>query len=137
MSDRRRTALWALLGLVWCSPLRPSRARAGITDSPLPVFADGKSSVQVLVAPGVVKRGRLQTDVLCTAVGSAPVNIGVEIFAETGALLNNVSAGVGAVLDVAPGQTVTIGTSATATFLETAGIPLAEVEQGAARVVAS
>jgi hypothetical protein len=105
--------------------------------SPLPSFSDGKPSVSILTVPGVVKRGRLQTDVLCTSLESLPVDIGVEIFDANGALLNNVTAGVGAMLSVNTAHTVTIGTSGTATYLESAVIPLTNVSQGSARVVAS
>jgi len=112
-------------------------ADAGIGDTPLPQFSDGKPAVSVLAVPGVVKRDRLQTDFLCTALGSAPVDIGVEIFGADGVLMNDVHAGVGAVLDVVPGSTVTIGTSGTAAFLETKVIPLPSLAQGSARVVAS
>ncbi len=123
-----------LLALVACCA---RAARAGIGDSPLPRFADGKPSVRIAAIPGVVKRGSLQTDFLCTSFDSTPVDIGVEIFDTNGPLLNDVSAGVGAVLNVGPGQTVTIGTSGTATFLESAVIPLTSVSQGSARMVAS
>ncbi|MFQ5667440.1 MAG: hypothetical protein ACE5I7_13575 [Candidatus Binatia bacterium] len=114
-----------------------SPAFAGVADTPLRQFADGKASVLVQVVPGVVKRVRLQTDFICTALDSAPVDIGVEIFNPAGTLLNDISAGVGAVLGVAPGQTVTIGTKATAAFLESTTIPLADFSQGSGRVVAS
>jgi len=110
---------------------------AGVGDTPLPEFADGKAGVVVKVASGVVKRLRLQTEAVCTSQAGVAVDIGVEVFDAQGTLLNDVNAGVGAVLDVAPGATVTIGTSATAGLLETTTIPLAEISQGSARVVAT
>lgn len=125
-----------LLGVVFLV-FSAAHARAGIANTPLPQFADGKQSVAVLSVPGVVKRGRLQTDFLCTSLDSSPVDIGVEVFAPDGTLLNRVSVGEGAILNVSPGRTVTIGTSATATYLESAVIPLVGVAQGSARVVAS
>src|SRR5262245_4743590 len=84
-------------------------ARAGIADSPLPQFADGKPSVRLLSIPGVVKRNQLQTEFLCTSFESTPMNIGVEIFDKDGTLLNDVHGGNGALLGVNPGQTVTFG----------------------------
>ncbi len=117
--------------------LHAQRAEAGIADTPLPRFADGTPSVRVAAVPGIVKRMRLQTDFLCTSLDSRPVHIGVQIFGPDGVLLNDVGAGVGAILNVTPGQTVTIGTGATAAYLESAVIPLAAVSQGSARVVAS
>lgn len=131
---RRRGILVAIAGFVG---LRSSCVLAGVADAPLPQFADGKPSVVVMAVPGVVKRTRFQTDFLCTSLDTAAVDIGVEIFSTDGTLLNDVHAGVGAVLDVGAGQTVTIGTSSTATYLETTTIPVASVSQGSARVVAS
>jgi hypothetical protein len=129
-SFARRISLVA--GLALAAP-----AAAGVADTPLPVFSDGKNSQLLMVVPGVVKRGRLQTDFLCTSYAGETIDIGVEIFDAGGARMNDVATGVGALLDVQPGQTVTIGTSGTATFLESTVIPLAGVAQGVARVVAS
>jgi len=106
-------------------------------NSALPQFSDGKQSVHVMTVPGVVKRDRLQTDFMCTSIGAGPVDIGVQIFASDGSLLNSIDAGVGAVLDVSPGQTVTIGTGTTATYSEPVVIPLADGLQGTARIVAT
>jgi len=61
---------------------------------------------------GVIKTNNLETAFVCTNVDSAPRDIGVELFDETGALRNSVHAGNGAFLDVAPGQTKTVDTSA-------------------------
>ncbi len=135
---RSRWSPWQIMSSAWLVlVIAGPRAHAGIADTPLPQFSDGKPSVVVLGVPGVVKRNRLQTDFLCTALDSVPVDIGVEIFGTDGALLNAVSAGVGALLNVAPAQTVTFGTSGTLAFLETTVIPLASVSQGSGRVVAS
>ncbi|OFV88347.1 MAG: hypothetical protein A3J75_04035 [Acidobacteria bacterium RBG_16_68_9] len=130
---RRRVGL-ALVGTV---VMGVPPALGGVGDTPLPRFSDGKPAVLVLTVPGVMKRARLQTDFLCTALDSVPVDIGVEIFDADGTLMNDVQADVGAVLDVAPGRTVTVGTSATAAFLETIIIPLPSISQGSARVVAT
>ena len=122
-------ATWALL--------RPVQAEAGIGDAALPQFSDGKASTLVMRVPGVVSRSRLETVFLCTSLASVPVDIGVQVFTRDGTLINDVSADVGAVLDVAPGQTVTLATSATVTYLESALIPSTDVSQGSARVIAS
>lgn len=112
-------------------------AAAGVADTPLPQFSDGQPSQLVMTIPGVIKRDRLQTDFLCTSLANAPVNIGVEVFGASGALQNNVHVGQGAILNVNPGQTITFGTSATATYLETQVIPLGPGLQGSARIVAT
>ncbi len=131
--DSRAVALVFMLAI----GVTPSAALAGIANSPLPQFADGKASLAVLAVPGVVKRDRLQTEFQCTALDSAPVDIGVEVFGPDGTLKNDVHAGNGALLNVAPAQTVTIGTSGTAAYLESAVISLPSVSQGSARIVAS
>ncbi len=86
---------------------------AGPTDTPLPTFSDGKAAMLVYAAFGVIKHNNLETDFFCTNVDTAAVDIGIEVFDETGALRNSVAAGSGAILSVAPGKTVTIGTGAT------------------------
>ncbi len=134
---KRVRRLWALALLPAACVLPARVVRAGLGDTPLPQFADGKASVEVLRVPGVIKRNRLQTDFLCTALDSTPVNIGVEVFDPSGSLVNDVHAGAGVVLDVAPGRTVTIGTGGTAAFLETTVLGLGSIAQGSARVVAS
>lgn len=133
--DRRRVFAAVAVAAALVGAGQPAGATPA--DSPLPVFADGKASMAVTIVPGIVKRGRLQTDVLCTSRAGEPVDIGVELFDSAGTRLNDVAAGAGAALAVAPGATVTIGTSTTLALLETGIIPLVEVEQGAARVVAS
>lgn len=115
----------------------PGVARAAVATTPLPAFPDGAASVELGVYSGLVKRLRLQTLVMCTSLASSDVQVGVQVFDETGLLKNDVNAGVGVVSNVGPGATVTISTSATAAFLESATIPLADISQGALRVVAS
>ncbi len=115
----------------------PRQASAGLADTPLPQFSDTRQSLLVMTVPGIVKRNRLQTDFLCTSFDSSPVDIGVEAFSPTGTLLNDVHAGNGALLNVGPGQTVTLGTTGTAAYLESAIITLPGIAQGSARVVAT
>src|SRR3989475_11867179 len=78
-----RTALMLLL--LGCG--RP--AAAGRGDTPLPPFADGKPAQAVYVALGVIKNNNLETDFVCTSLDPAPVDIGIQVFDETGALRNN------------------------------------------------
>jgi len=97
-------------------------AQAGPTDTPLPTFSDGKAAVAVYTAFGVIKHSNLETDFMCTNTGTAAVDIGLEVFDETGALRNSVHTGSGAVLNVGVGQTKTIGTGSTAVLHEDAVI---------------
>lgn len=112
-------------------------ALAGVVDTPLPTFTDGKPSLLLMVVPGVVKRDRMETVFLCSSFDALPVDIGVEIFDAAGVRLNDVGAGEGAILNVGNGQTVTIGTSGTAAFLESVAISLTALPQGSARIVAT
>lgn len=112
-------------------------ASASLVDTPLPRFSDGKASMTIDIVPGVVKRGRLQTDFVCTSFENGPVDIGVEVFGTTGTRQNDIAANQGAILNVGPGQTVTIGTGATASYLESQTIALPLIAQGSARIIAS
>lgn len=135
----RRCLLWVLSIAVATALNGATRAAlAGVADTPLPVFSDGKQSLAVMPAiTGVVKRQRLQTDFLCTSFDSSPVDIGVEVFDAGGVLLNDVHAGNGAMLNVVTGQTVTFGTTGTAAYLESTIIALPSFSQSSARVVAT
>ena len=157
-------------------------AAAGPGDTPLPTFADGTPAQAVYTAFGLIKNNNLETDFVCTNLDAAPVDIGIQVFDETGALRNNVAAagplcnagsragqactvdnstdtvngcpgavcpgccvvGSGAMLAVAPGRTVTIGTAGTAELHEdatmvfnTAGNGLPNLRNGSGRVVAT
>src|SRR5438093_9418717 len=81
----RTLFLLLLLGL--CRP-----AAAGPGDTPLPTFADGKPAQAVYLALGVIKNNNLETDVVCTSLDGSPLDIGFQVFDETGALRNNVAA---------------------------------------------
>jgi hypothetical protein len=94
-------------------------AVAGPADTPLPTFSDAKSSVAVYYAFGVIKNNNLETDFVCTNMDAASQDIGVQVFDETGALRNALGANSnGEFLAVAPGATVTVGTSGTAVLHE-------------------
>ena len=119
-----------------------STTHAGPADTPLPTFSDGKPAVAVYTAVGVIKGGNLETDFVCTNVDAVAVDIGLEVFDETGALRNSVNTGSGAFLNVGPGKTVTVGTAATVVFhedqtltLNSAGNGTAALRNGSGRVV--
>ncbi|HSV06650.1 MAG TPA: hypothetical protein VLI07_09055 [Candidatus Binatus sp.] len=126
--------LGATLGLV-------ATAGAGITDTPLPTFSDGHAAQVVALVPGVIKSDAIETDVICTNLAPAAVDVGFEVFDVAGVRANRVSTGNGALLAVAPGRTVTIATGGTAVMHEDATIaleaPVTEIANGSARVVAT
>ena len=132
---RRLIGLGAALWLLAVGPV-PAQA-AAIGSTALPIFPDGKPSVLLMAVPGVVKRGMIESDFLCTSLDSNPVDVGVEIFDINGNLLNDVHGGSGALLDLRPGGTGTIGTSGTAALVETTVISLSAFSQGFARIVGS
>jgi hypothetical protein len=116
--------------------------RAGPTDTPLPSFSDGKPSLHVYTAVGVIKNNNVETAFICTNVHTAPVHIGVEIFDKTGARANSPPNGIfngnGAILNVPVGATRTIATSGTALLTEDATIAgLPSLNNGSGRVVAT
>ncbi len=120
----------------------PRIAHGGVIDTPLPAFSDGKASVRVYNAVGVIKANNLQTDFICTNIDSIAVDIGVELFDETGALRNSIAADNGSFVNVTPGVTVTVGTGSTVAFHEdktitfnTSGNAANELKNGSARVV--
>ena len=119
-------------------------AQAGPTDTPLPTFSDGKPAVSVYLTSGVIKNNNLETLFVCTNLDTVAVDIGAEVFDETGALRNAVNGGNGAIVGVAPGRTETIATGATVTFHEDADITLNgagsganNLRNGSGRIVAS
>ena len=127
-------ALWMLL--------QANRAGAGPVDTPLPTFSDNAAAVAVYTAVGVIKNNNLETDFFCTNLDSAPRDIGVEVFDETGARRNDFGPGNGEVLNVAPGVTVTFGTAATVVLhedvtltLNGAGSGANQLRNGSGRVV--
>ena len=117
-------------------------ATAGPTDTSLPTFSDGHPAVSVYIAAGVIKNNNLETDFVCTNLDTVAVDIGLEVFDETGALRNSVVAGSGAFLNVGVGKTVTVGTAGTAVLhedqtltLNTAGSGVGLLRNGSGRVV--
>src|SRR2546428_9422192 len=122
-----------------------ARVRGGVTDTPLPTFSNanqgGGAARLVAVLPTVVKNHNVQTDVVCTNVGSTPVDVGLEVFNQAGQRGNTIAAGNGAALNLPAGGTVTIGTGTTVALHEDVAIvleaPVTRLAQGSARVVAT
>ena len=116
-------------------------AAAGVLDTPLPTFSDAKPAVRVAVIPAAIHNNNLATEAVCTNLAAAAVDIGLEVFDQTGKRGNTIASGNGAVLTVGPGATVTIGTSNTAVFHEDAVItleaPVTNLRNGSARIIAS
>jgi hypothetical protein len=115
-----------------------SWAQAGPTDTSLPTFSDGKQAVHVYTAVGVIKNNDIETVFICTNLDTSPVNIGVEVFTNTGAPTNAIASGNGALLNAGVGATVTVGTSGTAVLTENTTITaLPNLRNGSGRVVAT
>src|SRR5207253_8662790 len=116
-------------------------ALAGVQDAPLPTFSDGKASQLVVLIPTAIKNNFLDTDAICTNLAPQAVDIGLEVFDQTGTRGNTIGSGNGAVLGVAPGATVTITTGATKVIHEDKIIvleaPVIDLGNGSARVVAT
>ncbi len=116
----------------------PSLTLAGMFDTPLPTFSDGKVAQVVGLLPRVIKNNNLETVVACTNLDTVAANIGLEVFDKDGVLVNSVNAGNGEILNVAVGATRTIGTAATALLTEDHRITLLPgLRNGSGRIVAS
>ena len=110
-----------------------SGARASTTSLSLASIA--------LLIPTAIKINNLDTEVICTNLTPAAVDIGLEVFDQTGTRGNTIGSGNGALLDVAPGATVTITTGQTKVIHEDKIIvleaPVIDLGNGSARVVAT
>ena len=73
-----------------------ARVRAGVADTPLPTFADGQPAKFVAFLPTVVSDNNLRTYVVCTNLGTTPVDVGLEVFDSGGTRGNTIAAGNGA-----------------------------------------
>ena len=138
-----RTALGLAAGLSVLLALPPS-VRGGLIDTPLPTFSDGQRAQSSVIIPAVIKRNLVETAVLCTNLSSGPMDIGFELFDETGALRNSVATGDGAFLGVPVGATVTVGTGTIAALhedqvitLNTAGSGANSLGNGSGRIVST
>src|SRR5262245_22086583 len=130
------------LGLFLWTLAQPGPVAAGPTDTPLPTFSDTKAAVSVYIAAGVIKNNNLETDVFCTNIDTVPVDIGLEVFDETGALRNSIATGSGAFLNVGVDKTVTVAPAGTAKLhhdqsitQNTAGNATTLLRNGSGRVV--
>jgi hypothetical protein len=113
-------------------------AHAGMLDTPIPTFSDGKPAELVGLVPAVVKNNGIETVFICTNLGNEAVNIGVEIFSADGTVENSVADNNGVVRDLAVGATATIATSGTATLSEDERISsLPQIRNGSGRIVAT
>ena len=124
------TALSLTAGLVALLGL-PSVTSAGVIDTPLPTFSDGQPAQFSVVIPAVIKNNGVETAVVCTNLASGPIDMGLEVFDETGALRNSVPSGSGAFLSVPVGATVTVATGAIAALFEDQAISLNAAGTGA------
>lgn len=123
------------IGSTW---LACTLASAGVSDSPLPMFSDGKAGLHVYSAVGYVKNNNLETVITCTNLSTEAVNIGVEVFDRNGAPANSVGAGNGEMLDIPVGATVTVASGATELFTEDVVIMLPpNINNGSGRIVAT
>src|SRR5262245_33080857 len=86
------------------------RAAGVVHDTALPTFSDGQAAQRVAVLPAAIKDNSVETAVICTNLAAGAVDVGLEVFDETGALRNAVGTGDGAILGVMPGRTVTLAT---------------------------
>ena len=60
-------------------------ALAGIADSPLPVLEAGKTTLHLYSVPGVIgNAGGLRTYFSCTSTDTATMQVGVELFGDSG-----------------------------------------------------
>ena len=137
------TALGLAAGLAALLAVPPT-ARGGLVDTPLPSFGDGQRAQISVLIPAFIKRTNVESAVICTNLSLAPMDIGLELFDETGTLRNSVATGDGGILAVPVGATVTIATGAIAALhenqaitLNTAGNGANNLRNGSARIVST
>src|SRR5438094_8810102 len=111
-----------------------ARVRAGVADTPLPTFADGQPAKFAAFLPTVVSDNNLRTYIVCTNLGTTPVDVGLEVFDATGTRGNTIAAGNGALLGVPADATVTFSTGVTNVLHEevviTLELPVTVLVQG-------
>src|SRR5262249_42084297 len=135
IADLRRPIAAAVL-LYSTTPVR-----AGVADAPLPTFSTHRPARLIALLPSVVKHLGVETLVTCTNLEAAAVDIGVELFDSNAVRANTIAKGNGALVNVAPGATVTISTGGAASVHEDALItlepPVVSLLAGSGRIVAS
>jgi len=67
-------------------------AAAGRGDTPLPTVVDGQPAQAPYTALSVIKSNNLEADVVCGGLEATAIDIGFQVFDETGALRNDVGA---------------------------------------------
>src|SRR3989441_1235185 len=112
---KARRALMALLVVV---VVGGASVRAGVQDTPLPTFSNGQAAQLAALIRGAIKDNNVETVVICTNLTLAPLDVGLEVFDETGSLRNSIAAGDAAFFPVAAGVTVTVGTGPVAALHE-------------------
>lgn len=115
-------------------------AGAGINNTPLPTFSDGKPARLAYALPALVKVDNLETVVFCTSFSNSPMDIGFEVFDEAGRLANDISVGNGSDVGFQPGATITFATGDIAVLQENRVISLtppvsAPIAKGSGRIV--
>ena len=107
---------------------------AGIADSPLPVLSVGVDTLHLYSVPGVIRSGSLGTFFSCTSTETATMQVGVEVFGPAGGAPANDA--VATSLSVAPGATVTFGSSAVEISISSdLGMP--SMSKGSARILST
>jgi hypothetical protein len=112
--------------------------QAGIGDKDLPLLAGRKPKLLYTVV-GVRDGASLATVFFCTSTersGGATIQLGIEVFQWSGALLNDVTAGFGRI-SISPGQTWTLTTRNVLGFTDDNLLSTGPVDQGSARIFAS
>ena len=126
----------SILGVVFALALLvPVSSRAGIADSPLPVLVVGQTTFLLYSVPGVMNdfSTTLATFFSCTSTSSSSETVGVELFgAPGGAPLNDATM---TEQTVAPGATVTFGTTAVPYASASLGNPV--MARGSARILST
>ena len=107
---------------------------AGIADSPLPVLSAGKTTLHLYSVPGIGRAAGLSTFFSCTSTDTATMQVGVEIFGDAGG--SPIDDAVATSLSVAPGATVTFGTTG-ASSISVGSIIGGGSEVGSARILAT
>ncbi|MFQ5515457.1 MAG: myxococcus cysteine-rich repeat containing protein [Myxococcota bacterium] len=136
--ERSALGHWIRLASVSLTLALPGPALAGMLDSPLPTFSDGKPAFRVGLLPTLISNNNVESHVICTNLTSSPVNIGVEVFNSAGSLVTSIPADDGVFLNVPVGATVSLGTVATPLLAEQLIFPsLPVIANGTGRIVAS
>ncbi len=100
----------------------------------IPPQLQGQASFHLWSITGFLSSGGVTTVVTCTNANTVPVRIGVQVFDNTGAAVNDPSA---TSLSVGPGGTVAFGAGSLAAIFIDSNLMLSSLPRGAARVLAT